>query len=459
VGWAMSFIDASIQWADMVSNVKADIVYCNDIDTLLCGVAHKKKYGSRLIYDTHDIFCDMFPGIFPRQHRNLIGRLEKSLLTYADMLISVNDSANRWIKGTYHSNVSAVAILNCTDDIVKASFNAKEPSDKLKIYYHGGCDATRGLENIITAIALTSDIQLVLRLLPSEYEKTLRQLVKELNLIDRVSFLEPVDSVMSASAAHSDGDIGIHACDNIKCIDLELSLTNKFIEYLRAGLPVITSDVIEQASIVRKYDAGYVLANNSPEEIARVFEIAKSEKSSYKQKSENALRASKELFDWNKYKPLLQKAVFNEFDNDELIKMAEIKPLKAAEKLNETDCLKQELRVWQDEFKRQVLAREYAINVKEQKEIEAQKKEESIIAKYEMQLLQMESIARQKDELLKETTNKYETIVKDKLKEIDNISNILRETQEKNKMQLDEIYASASWKLTKPLRSIARKFK
>ena len=239
IGWVISFMDCTIQWAYEGINYPADVVYCNDIDTLLCGVAHKKKYGSRLIYDEHDIYSDMFPGHFPRMHRNLLALLEYKLLPYVDVLLGVSESEINWIKKTNGVRVQSAVICNCTDSDAVSSFSSKTPQVPLRVYYHGTIDNSRGVAETIKALALVDDVILVLRCFDCDYLETMKELVKELSLQKRVSFLTPVESTIVAKVAREDGDIGIHACSNIKSIDIEVSLTNKFIEYLTAGLPVI----------------------------------------------------------------------------------------------------------------------------------------------------------------------------------------------------------------------------
>jgi glycosyltransferase involved in cell wall biosynthesis len=444
IGWVFSFYCRCIQWAKETCEIPADIVYCNDIDTLLCGVAHKKKYGSKLIYDFHDVFCDMFPGMFPRQHRNMLARFERQLIGYADMLLSVNNSMLQWVKHIQSCQVPGVAIYNCTDSENTPEIQAKaQTGSPLRIYYHGGCDATRGLKNIIMAVAITSGVQLILRCLPSEYLETLRQLVEIENLSDRVTFLEPVDSKLAAQAANEDGDIGIHACETSKCVDLECSLTNKFIEYLRAGLPVITSPIPEQSNIVEQYHAGWVLKNNSPEEISRIFLEILQHLKEYSTMSVNAQRASKEIFQWESYKQTLLKSVFAGFDASELEKLRKTAPPGGRLLLDESLCAHQEIQNWQGCYR--------TAFEKYQKQADELKMDTERLTSLQQQVSQIQKENMQ----IRQECDVVSQLEKEHTELIDQ----LQKERDDWKRYYEIIVNSSSWKITRPLRSIARIFK
>lgn len=304
-GWVFGFLDCAIQWANDIVSESADVIYCNDIDTLLAGVAHKRRYNSRLIYDAHDIYCDIFPGIFPRMHRNMLALLERQLLQYADALLGVSQSELNWMVKTYQVDIPQAVIHNCVEDTIQGPFSSKSFSLPLRLYYHGNADPTRGIGSVIDAVALVPDVVFHIRCLPGSYLDVLKKKVHALGLEDRVRFLDPVPSSEASGAARKDGDIGIHACSTEKSVDIEISLTNKFIEYLKAGLPVITSPIREQAQIVRQFGAGFILNDDSVESIVSALRQAVSGIRKLPQMSRNALRASSKLFDWRIYREKL----------------------------------------------------------------------------------------------------------------------------------------------------------
>lgn len=347
VGWIVSFLDSVLQWAQKAVDIPADIVYCNDVDTLLCGVAHKKKYGSRLVYDAHDIACDMFPYGFPRQYRNFLARFEYAFIHHADCLIAPNESAVHWLKETYHCKIPGIAVSNCMhSDTNRIAIH--DPHFPLRLYYHGFCDPSRGIDNMIRAIGLTQNTELLLRLLPSEYEKILHQLTKKLNLENRVRFLPTVLPENTVSSANRDGDVGIYASSVLPCINLKLALTNKFIEYLKAGLPVITVPSAEHTRIMEQYHAGYVIPDNSPESIAQAINKFTAVPGDYKKMASASLQAAREQFDAQTHRERLLYAVFNTDVENKTQQI--IRPSLCPSVSIEEDYLSRELAAWQNAY-------------------------------------------------------------------------------------------------------------
>jgi glycosyltransferase involved in cell wall biosynthesis/uncharacterized coiled-coil protein SlyX len=80
----------------------------------------------------------------------------------------------------------------------------------------------------------------------------------------------------------------------------DLAYSTRTVEYLRCGLPVITSDNMELAEPVRRFDAGWVVDAYDEKAIAAAVREALTDKEVAQHKSDNAKRLSDELFDHKK---------------------------------------------------------------------------------------------------------------------------------------------------------------
>ncbi len=298
-----------LNWAAFAIEHPADCIYCNDLPSLLAGVAHKLRYGSRLIYDAHEIYCDMYPGGVPRAWKQATALLEASLTWMADCVIGVSESHADWMRQTYQLARKVLCVPNCVGlGEAVAPPPRRPPGSPLRIYYHGASDPYRGLSKMVRGLALVSDVELVLRCLPSETLEEARQLAATLGISDRLRILPIVPADQMIEATRSEADVGIHAHEAPTALNIKVCLANKFIEYLLAGIPIITAPLQEQARIVRTYDVGYVLPDNSPEEIRRSFEWAKANRAQLAEMGQRAYRVGVERFSWPALRQTLAEA-------------------------------------------------------------------------------------------------------------------------------------------------------
>jgi glycosyltransferase involved in cell wall biosynthesis len=259
-----------LQWADFACQQPADCVYCVDLPTLPAGVAHKLKYGSRLIFDAHEIYCDMAPGLQSRLFKQAFALLEWQLVGLADCVLGVSESHVEWMRRTYDLPADKVrCVPNCFAlGQTVAPPPPRTPGKPLRLYYHGNSDPFRGLDTITRAVATAPEIHLVLRCPPSPTLDEVQRLAGELGMADRLKVLPLVKPDQMIAAIRAEADVGIHiTLDRPLSLTLKVALTNKFIEYLAAGIPVLTAPLEEQARLVREHDIGYVLPGNSVEAV------------------------------------------------------------------------------------------------------------------------------------------------------------------------------------------------
>jgi glycogen(starch) synthase len=116
------------------------------------------------------------------------------------------------------------------------------------LVYAGGLAASRGVHTVVEALTLLPEVHLaVVSRAESSYTRLLRKLAGELGVGDRlhvVPFVEPHQVVAYLSGCDLGMSPLLHAPNH------DWALTNKFFEYLQAGLPVVTSDTLVQRDLV-----------------------------------------------------------------------------------------------------------------------------------------------------------------------------------------------------------------
>jgi glycosyltransferase involved in cell wall biosynthesis len=120
----------------------------------------------------------------------------------------------------------------------------------------------------------------------------LKEMTKQMQLQDRITFV-PRQTPENLFNYTSLADIGM-AIDTDQSANLRFSLPNKIFEYIKAGTPMVVSNLVERANIVKTYDVGEIASTVTPESIAEAIKkLALPERLS--QCRENCKTAAQEL--------------------------------------------------------------------------------------------------------------------------------------------------------------------
>jgi glycosyltransferase involved in cell wall biosynthesis len=231
-----------------------DLVYCNDLDTLLTGFMLKQIRGCPVIYDAHEIYpeqlaehmrSDIWHGFYTR--------LEQALIQHTDARLTVCDSIGRWFEREY--GCGPVVTLRNVPSIrhLVAPELLERRNQPVRFLYHGAYFAYRGLDEIIDVAARVDGARFVFRGIGGYLGQLQRQVAAK-GLEHRVAFEDPVavdDLIATASA----NDVGLNPFVSV-CKNTEFALPNKFFEYMMAGLAVASADLVEMRALTRELDIG-----------------------------------------------------------------------------------------------------------------------------------------------------------------------------------------------------------
>ena len=122
------------------------------------------------------------------------------------------------------------------------------------LVYGGGVNSARGVQTVIEALVHLPGVHFVLVVrAPNSVTMHLEALAEELGVADRfhqAGFVPPGQVTQYFASA----DIGVSPL--LHFVNHDVALTNKFCEYLLAGLPIITSDTPAQADLVTELGLG-----------------------------------------------------------------------------------------------------------------------------------------------------------------------------------------------------------
>ena len=90
----------------------------------------------------------------------------------------------------------------------------------------------------------------------------------------------------------------------------KFALPNRFFDYIKAGVPVLSTEALEIRSIVEKYNIGQIITDTDPKLLAQIIVEIENNKDSYLEWKLNTDTASK-VFCWENEELILKKFIEN----------------------------------------------------------------------------------------------------------------------------------------------------
>lgn len=287
---ASSLIMFSLHQVDLFlksKKYKPKIVHANDLNTLLTGILHKKINGSKLIYDSHELWVDMMY-IHPLYVRKMLTWYERILLKYVDEVITVNSAIAEEFSKRY-GIVKPHVVMN-----VPYLETVEQPEHEgIRVIYQGKYDSGRYLENVVRgAKYFDKGITLTMRGI-GEYGETLKKCIQSNN----VEFVPPVpmDKLVQSLKGF---DIGVATGAHKQGKNGEFASPNKLFEYMMAGCAVVGNDSPIIGKIVLNCESGSLFDGNNPRDFALVINHIAGNQDMMKGMKESGIKNVREKYCW-----------------------------------------------------------------------------------------------------------------------------------------------------------------
>jgi glycosyltransferase involved in cell wall biosynthesis len=251
------------------------VIHAHDLNTLYPGTRAKRRFGAKLIYDSHELqLGTTMMTQRSRVHRWLYQVYEGVLAGRADAVITVCGSIAEILKGRYRLDTVEV-IRNCPvlipplapHDLLRRELNI--PADTRIALYHGNLAPRRGLETLVHSAQHLEGVAVVL-LGSGPLSDELSDLARALHVDSRV-FVHPAvpQSVLPRYVASA--DIAVVPIQSF-VPNYHYSLPNKLFEAMMAGLPVAASNLPEIQRIVESERVGAIFDPDDPVDTARAIQ-------------------------------------------------------------------------------------------------------------------------------------------------------------------------------------------
>ncbi len=283
---------------------KADILYANDLDTLYPNYIVSKIKGITLIYDSHEIFCEVPELQSHPTKKRIWEKLEKHIVPKLKYCITVNKSIADYFITKY--KVPFIFVRNIPNYIkleqLKTRTEIQLPLEKKIIILQGaGINMQRGAEELVDAFEFINEDYLLLIIGSGDVILQLKENVAKKKLQNKVKF---IDKIPASELRHytSNANLGI-TIDKDSNLNYHFSLPNKVFDYMHAGIPILASRLPEIEHVVATNHIGTFIENHEPQHIAeKIIEFINSV--DYDVCKKNTILAA-EKYNWNNEKQKL----------------------------------------------------------------------------------------------------------------------------------------------------------
>ena len=273
-----------------------DLFVANDLDTLLPNFLISKLKRKRLVYDSHEYFCGELSIANRPFVRKVWLSIEKFCFPKLKNVITVSQSIVEQYEKEYGIRPHLVRNIppRETPPVTETRMSLQLPEDKIIIILQGhGLNEGRGGEELVEAMPFVDEKAVLLIVGNGTMIPQLKERVKELKMEDRVRFVSRVTPEKLFNYTYL-ADIGI-ALDRDLSPNLRFSLPNKLFEYIKAGTPMVVSNLIERARIVGQYQVGLIVEDFQPENIAEKINKLVNDRKLYGEMKANCKLAAEAL--------------------------------------------------------------------------------------------------------------------------------------------------------------------
>jgi glycosyltransferase involved in cell wall biosynthesis len=293
------------------SDTGSKVVYCHDLYTLQAGVMLKRRWGARLVYDSHEYYPYQYTA---RCFRTVIGAYEAMLVREVDVYITVSPQLAEELERAYRvrtvhaiPNVEPAPNPRPQVPVSEMSFRA---DGRLKLLFQGTFAEGRGLEEVLrewTGVDGTR-IALFLRGPQNEWREALERLAEELGLLGKSVYVLPPVLEKDLIGAAQEADIGLIPYKG-DLPSYRFACPNKLSQYLHAGLAILANRIPFVEQTVARGQAGLCYDIDEPGSLVRAVEALTADRPGVERLRRNALGFARSEYSWERYEDVLLELV------------------------------------------------------------------------------------------------------------------------------------------------------
>lgn len=272
--------------------VKKDILWANDLDTLLPNYLIAILFKKKLVYDSHELFTEVPELIHRPAVQKVWITIEKHIFPKLKNVLTVNHVIAQIYSEKYKvpvhvlRNISPKLTLEKPDKEWERSF---KQGKKMLILQGSGINKDRGAEEAVEMMQYLDDAMLVI-IGGGDVFEDLKKWVTEKKLHDKVKILGklPYQDLLKYTQI---ADLGL-SLDKGTNLNYEYSLPNKVFDYIQCRVPLMVSRRKVVAELVERNNIGIVFDTHHPVQMAEIVKDALSNSERYHLWKQNLIKAA-----------------------------------------------------------------------------------------------------------------------------------------------------------------------
>ncbi|QEC71787.1 glycosyltransferase family 4 protein [Arachidicoccus ginsenosidivorans] len=283
------FIETNIRLFFYLVFHKADILVADDLDTALPVLFASVIRRSIRVFDAHELFCEMHDII----SRPRIYKIWKAIERFCQPRFPLGYTENDGYAAAYQKMYGVNYFIVMNSPYLR-EVPATLQRDQHSLIYQGVVEKGRGFEGLVPAMQGVNAHVTVCG--NGSYLGEVKAEIQKRNLTDKFDFkgfVLPEDLSKYTRQAY----IGLNLNDNLGA-SFFLSLSNRFFDYMHAGIPQLTMNYPENKKINDLFEIGVLIDDLHPQTITQALNRLLTDNALYARLQANCLKA-REIYNWN----------------------------------------------------------------------------------------------------------------------------------------------------------------
>ena len=285
----------------LVVATPAEVSHAHDLTALPACYLAALLRRKRLVFDAHELPLTQ-PHLVQRRATHAVSSaLLRLFLRRCDATITVSPPLAGVMRDLYGGPRAAI-IRNVP--LYQEAVHSERLRERLGLpvgtriaLYQGGIQANRTLDILVRAARHLDPNIVIVMMGDGPLTGALAEMIRDEGVGERVKMIPavPYQELLSWTAS---ADLGLLVVKPDFSLSVKYSLPNKLFEYLMAGLPVLTSEMVAIEETVLSSGAGDVMRSLEPSAVAAKVNSMLGDKARWAAMHANALRAARESLCW-----------------------------------------------------------------------------------------------------------------------------------------------------------------